>query len=670
MYRRMERLIGIAVLAVCASGIGAAGDAASLVRDADVCVSERKFDRAQALYERAQAEGMEFERDLPRARNLAAVYLNGTPQDLTKAIHWLQIAVTLDPQSDSLRAQLASSLYRSGNLDAALDHYRVLAEAHPTSAEYTIPLATLLRQAGKSDAALQFLQASTEKYPGLVAIRIEYARQLNFTRQFAEARKQFSAVLAIEPQNLIAQVGMAKSTSYEGDQETALEMYDRILQRHPGSYDAMVGKAFSLLWSGRTEQAGLLLRQASVRDPDDREVHAALSALPHPAGAPEAMAMPEHRSRRVDVPHRAVMRRAPDSEKPEAKATLPPVPAIPVQPEQPILQKEPQPRYPVPVAVAGFCLALAFLYGRLRARHFKLREEKAESLSRKRTPDFTAPMVDSRNHSIGHKEPESAAVVGAEAQIPMTESIPPACSPYDCTSKGDQQSFVEDSAALPAMPLVKVDADAGGKNQVPYSCAPHPGEASLDRVQGGVPDFPLESREPLAGAQELEANAKLRILLVGGLPEEVELEKLWFPIAGSAMVWERNWAEAVDRLASAPPDLIVLNVLSDDGKTSKQMFDWIVANRPEFRDRTIVICGLTGAGRREQDGPGAYLVEPFGAPQWRQAILSLAPRQTRRHSPLFPQVHPERRVAAIVLTRPGKKLAATDLESLAQRVDP
>ena len=312
MSPRIGILAGVAVLAVCASGISAASDVASTVRDADACVAAHKFDCAQELYERAQAEGMRFDSDLPHARNLAAAYLNSTHPDPAKAIIWLQVAVTLDPQSDSLRAQLAGLLVRSGNLDAAIDHYRILAQAHPTSTEYGIQLATVLQQAGKSDAALQFLQSSTEKYPSLVAFRVEYARLLNFTKQYPEARKQFLAARVLEPQNLIAQVGLAKATSYEGDQETAIQMYDRILQRHPGSYDAIVGKAFSLLWSGQTEQAGELLRRASVRNPDDPEVREALSTLPHSADSP-AFA-PEDRTRRLDNSRRAALRRAPKPE--------------------------------------------------------------------------------------------------------------------------------------------------------------------------------------------------------------------------------------------------------------------------------------------------------------------------------------------------------------------
>jgi tetratricopeptide (TPR) repeat protein len=621
MYRRICSLIGVAVLAACTSEYVAAGDEASMIKNADTYVSEKKFDRARAIYERAQTEGMRLETDLPHARNLAAVYLNSTPPDLARAILWLQVAVTLDPQSDSLRAQLASSLYRSGNFEAAIDQYKVLVEAHPTSAEYVIPLSTALRQAGKSDAALQFLQASTEKHPNLVAIRIEYARQLNFAKQFPEARKQFSAVLAIEPQNLIAQVGLAKATSYEGDQETAIEMYDRILQRHSGSYDAIVGKAFSLLWSGRTEQAGELLRKASARNPDDHEVREALSTLPHSAGA--SAAMPE-RNRQLYNPRYPALRRPPNPEKPESQTAPSLDRVVPSQPEHLLPEQKQQHQNGAAVAIIGFCLTLAsFAYGRSRSGHLKSQRGETESLSSERTPDLPVSTVDrdSGNGSVMlESAPQSTAAVGTITETPEEDSIPPAPSTDERTTAARQPSL-ENSVALPDI----VDQEV---HEHSHPSAPHPRD--LSRVQiggGGTSDDLVESHEPVVAAQELVPEAKLKVLLVGGRPHEVELENRWFPITANEILWERNWGAAVQCLASAPPDLIVLNPLSDDGRTSEQMFNWIITNRAEFRNRTIVINGQTELSRREH-----YLVEPFGAPQWRQAVMIVAHRTMSRLS--------------------------------------
>jgi hypothetical protein len=116
-------------------------------------------------------------------------------------------------------------------------------------------------------------------------------------------------------------------------------------------------------------------------------------------------------------------------------------------------------------------------------------------------------------------------------------------------------------------------------------------------------------------------------------------------------------------LASAPPDLIVLNSLSEDGRTSKQMFGWILANIAELRDRTIVVCGRTDANRREPDCHDAYLIEPFSASQWKQAVISAARRQPRLPVQRVSELRPDLPVPAIVLTHPSRNLPATNVES-------
>ena len=645
MYRRICTLIAVSVLVFCATEYGAADDIASMIRSADNCVAERQFDRAQALYEQAQAEGMHFG-DLPHVRNLVTVYLNSTPPDLAKAIKWLQVSITLDPQSDSLRAQLAEVLYRSGNFDAAIEQYRGLTDAHPTSPEYAIPFVTALRQAGKSDAALQFLQARTETYPSLVAFRVEYARQLNFSKQFSEARKQFSAALAIAPQNLIAQVGLAKATSYEGDQESAIAMYNRILQRHPGSYDAMVGKAFSLLWSGQAEQAAGLLRRAAVRNPDDSEVRDALRTLPHSiAEAPAAT--PVERIRRVNTPREAALRRPANPEAnlnpaPATDRTIPPQQkrALPPQEQTPPQQEQPH-RLGSTIAILGLCLPLAsFAYGYSRSRRFKSRRVKGHSICHDRTTHSSVSISERESESSSTvAEPEATAAGFAVTEAPDAENVSPLVAAEE-RSTAAPQSLVEEPTvheepvALPALLepalIEEPERDIFEDEVLPYSTSStiQPWENSGDRIEGNEPleeilDDPFESHELFVAPRELVSKAPLKILLIGGTSHDIDLEKHWFPIPDQEILWERSWETALRCLASAPPDLIVVNSLSHDGWSSERIFNWMIANKAEFRDRTIVVCGPADASRRERECPDAYLLEPFGAEQWRQAIMGM-----------------------------------------------
>jgi hypothetical protein len=129
----------------------------------------------------------------------------------------------------------------------------------------------------------------------------------------------------------------------------------------------------------------------------------------------------------------------------------------------------------------------------------------------------------------------------------------------------------------------------------------------------------------LAASESSDASrsiTSLNVLLVGGLPHVVELESRWLPITSAEILWERNWAAAVRCLLCAPPDLIVLNSLTDDGTTSEQMFQWILANRPELREHTIVIRGQGSPAGNPSSNADVFLTEPLDYEQWRQAVVS------------------------------------------------
>jgi hypothetical protein len=350
---------------------------------------------------------------------------------------------------------------------------------------------------------------------------VEYARLLNFTKQYPEARKQFLAALAIEPQNLIAQVGLAKATSYEGDQESAIQMYDRILARHPGSYDAIVGKAFSLLWSGQTAQAGVLLRQASVRNPDDPEVREALSNLPHSA-VREAIsrpphledspsAVPEERNHRLGNRHRVALRRAIDIETSESK----PAPSVERNFSSPtehsLPQPEQPPRYGVAAAVIGFCLMLTpFVFGRPRSRWIKSPAGETENLPCGQATDLPFSNVEQKFgdcSSVLEAALEPNPGVGAITQTPDDDSVRRA------------HPSVEDAIAESTLPLSAKAEEPGAEtvrqeaHERLEASAPPARKISAGKIEGGTSDHPLVSREAHEAEQESPEKAQLRLLL-------------------------------------------------------------------------------------------------------------------------------------------------------------
>jgi len=277
---RVTRAIAVVIACVM---LGFAADQAA-ISQGDSFFLQRKYEQARASYERAMASGARVHEDPLRAVRFGLSCLNSVAPDLPRAVEWLTIGVSLNPNSEEARSGLAQALTRSGRFEEATFHYRQLAATHPDNSEYAIGLGSALWQTGRKQDAVAALQKAVEQSPGSVPIRVEYARLLNFTNQFREAREQFGIVLRTHPNNVVAQVGLAKATSWEGDQEGAIAMYDRILQRRPGLYDALVGKAFALLWMGRRNEALQLLERAARHNAEDREVAEAIAAVR--SGAP------------------------------------------------------------------------------------------------------------------------------------------------------------------------------------------------------------------------------------------------------------------------------------------------------------------------------------------------------------------------------------------------
>jgi tetratricopeptide (TPR) repeat protein len=133
----------------------------------------------------------------------------------------------------------------------------------------------------------------------------------------------------------------------------------------------------------------------------------------------------------------------------------------------------------------------------------------------------------------------------------------------------------------------------------------------------------------LLGAIEITeqpAPARMRpeVLVIGGSENLAELERRWLEFLGAESLWERNWIEATARLRDAPPDVMVLNAITDDGWTSLRMFNWIATNQAPLRTRSLVIVGAGEFAEFGQfDFEARYLFEPFGASQWQDAVKSM-----------------------------------------------
>lgn len=236
-------------------------------------------------YERAIRGGAktQIEASADHARRLGICYLNGQPQNLAAAAHFLGLAHRARPTDNDTALYYAQSLAWSGNHEEASTIYGELHSAFPRNADYVTGLANSVFAKGDADNALSVLQQFTQDAPSNLSVRLLYARFLGYSKQYTQALSQFQAVLQIDPANLEAKIGIAKVNSWQGNNDVALEMFEKVLRSNPRSYDALVGKAYALLWMGRKTEARQIFVTLNERNPADKEIAATLKSLPAPA---------------------------------------------------------------------------------------------------------------------------------------------------------------------------------------------------------------------------------------------------------------------------------------------------------------------------------------------------------------------------------------------------
>lgn len=656
--------IGILILLVLTlCGRSTAQDFSATLKSADAAFAERDYSTARSLYERAIHEGAQLDSDLPRARNLASAYLSATPTEISKAIQWLQTVVRLDPQADGMRLQLCRLMLNTGDTGGAVQNYRALVERHPQSADYVLGLASALRQDGKSDAALKLLKNTVDKYPNLNVVRVEYARGLNFVREFSEARRQFQKVLDYDPNDLIAQVGMAKSMSYDGDQEGALVEYDRILRAHPGLYDAMIGKAFALLWSGHMEEARELLQKGLARHPDDREVRDALNSLPRGKGiaasipesapyVPPAAPEPVVSAAPVET-HQAVFGNAameprtiapPKSAKGHGKTTkaagapesvaVTPLSEAKVEANVPAASDGYLGSLYAAIAVMFVLLALAAvtLWNLQKAR--KAEQVAAEQARRE---EFVAGAVHVNaaamivagnprhlNDLLSKPKAQREPVVieyAPKTPKPVLEEEPLMSAEMSTVMDSPRTAEAKRAEEVPAVPEVagifRTEAPKVVATVLPDPVATEPIFETKPAVI---------AMEPVAASMKPDVICQ-EVLIVGGLPSVVQLQCRWLSSQTHDFrpLLVRDWTTAADRIAAAPPAVIVLNSGSDDRWTSMRMLAWIVEHHPELRHRVIAV---TTADHFPANCEDLVLCEPIDAREWQQKLaIALAASQ-------------------------------------------
>ena len=125
------------------------------------------------------------------------------------AADYFDKALSLSPDSPSLRHRFATSLWRMGDQRGAEAAFEEIIRTAPEYTEARFNLAMIMAGSGRTDEAIAQLAAALERKPGYVEARLNLARILAREGRPDDAREEYATLLEMEPLNAAAALGAA-----------------------------------------------------------------------------------------------------------------------------------------------------------------------------------------------------------------------------------------------------------------------------------------------------------------------------------------------------------------------------------------------------------------------------------------------------------------------------
>ena len=221
-------------------------------------------------------------------------------KDYKSAIDAYKHAIRLDRDNlDAIRG-LAENLLNDGQVDAALDQYRVIADANPEDAQTYLRISEIYRRQGKYDQALDNLKKAQAMVPDALEVPYNIAVVYQAQGRYDEAAKLL--------QDLLKKTEKADSSYSQGDRNNRAIFIERLgmIYRDQENYQAAVDTFRRMIPLGddnaRTgyqdvidtyreakqwPQATAAAKEAVQKMPNDRELRMVLDAQLADTGEPE-----------------------------------------------------------------------------------------------------------------------------------------------------------------------------------------------------------------------------------------------------------------------------------------------------------------------------------------------------------------------------------------------
>jgi tetratricopeptide (TPR) repeat protein len=202
--------------------------------------------------------------------------------DLERALQHYRLAVEADPEFALARLGLGTALGERGELGAAIAHLRRAADLDPALPEAHFNLATALLRLGRRDEALAALDRVLALDPGHHDARLRRAALWRDRGEPERARADLEAILARDPLDPGALANLAVLLARQGRAAEAERLLlDRLRQAPPPAVEARIHFALAFLAQerGRVEEAIDRYRRAVAASAGFAEGHFNLAVL-------------------------------------------------------------------------------------------------------------------------------------------------------------------------------------------------------------------------------------------------------------------------------------------------------------------------------------------------------------------------------------------------------
>jgi tetratricopeptide (TPR) repeat protein len=222
-------------------------------------------------------------------------------KDYKSAIEAYKHAIRLDRDNlDAIRG-LAENLLNDGQIDAALDQYKVIADANPEDAQTYLRISEIYRRQGKYDQALENLKKAQAMVPDALEVPYNIAVVYQAQTRYDEAIKIL--------QDLLKKTEKAETAYSQADRNNRGIFMERLgmVYRDQENYQASVDTFRKMLALGGDEntrtayqniidtyreakqwpQATAVAKEALQKMPDDRDLRMVLDAQLADTGDPD-----------------------------------------------------------------------------------------------------------------------------------------------------------------------------------------------------------------------------------------------------------------------------------------------------------------------------------------------------------------------------------------------